>query len=64
MGTENLIPCPDCGKQVSRIAESCPDCGRPIKRRQTAVGLLASIIIGLIICWALVTFAVPFLKEL
>ncbi len=24
-----LIPCPDCGNQVSRYATSCPKCGRP-----------------------------------
>ncbi len=26
---ENLIPCPDCGKPVSRRAVSCPNCGCP-----------------------------------
>ena len=26
----NLIPCPDCGNQVSRLAKACPKCGRPI----------------------------------
>ena len=26
-----LIKCPDCGKEVSDIAEACPNCGRPIK---------------------------------
>lgn len=25
-----LTPCPDCGRQVSRLAESCPQCGRPL----------------------------------
>lgn len=25
----SLIPCPDCGRMVSRAAASCPDCGRP-----------------------------------
>lgn len=25
----NLFPCPDCGRQVSRLAKSCPHCGRP-----------------------------------
>lgn len=23
------IDCPDCGKQVSEIADACPNCGRP-----------------------------------
>ncbi len=26
----NLFPCPDCGRQVSRLAKSCPNCGRPL----------------------------------
>src|SRR5262249_22317802 len=28
-GGANLRPCPDCGRQVSRLAPSCPSCGRP-----------------------------------
>ena len=27
-----LIPCPDCGKQVSARAATCPNCGCPISR--------------------------------
>ena len=27
----NLYPCPDCGKLISRLAESCPHCGRPAR---------------------------------
>ena len=27
----NLINCPDCGKEVSKRAESCPNCGAPVK---------------------------------
>lgn len=30
-GGENLVPCPDCGRQVSRLAVSCPQCGRPLQ---------------------------------
>jgi predicted amidophosphoribosyltransferase len=26
----NLLPCPDCGRHVSRLAKSCPNCGRPL----------------------------------
>jgi predicted amidophosphoribosyltransferase len=62
MAVQNLIACPDCDKQVSRIAESCPHCGRPLKRRQTAGGFLAAMIIGLILCWGIVTFVVPYIK--
>lgn len=25
-----LIECPDCGKNVSTLAQSCPNCGRPV----------------------------------
>ena len=24
-----LVPCPDCGRPISPLAESCPQCGRP-----------------------------------
>jgi hypothetical protein len=26
----NLVPCPDCGRMVSRHATACPQCGRPL----------------------------------
>ncbi len=26
----NLLPCPDCGRLISREAKSCPQCGRPM----------------------------------
>ncbi len=26
----NLVPCPDCGRHVSRRAKACPNCGRPL----------------------------------
>jgi hypothetical protein len=32
----NLYPCPDCGHQVSHLAESCPKCGRPLGPPQDA----------------------------
>lgn len=44
----SLIKCPDCGQQVSSEAKSCPKCGRAIKKEQSATGILAAIIIGLI----------------
>lgn len=28
-----LVPCPDCGRQVSGLAESCPQCGRPLRSK-------------------------------
>jgi hypothetical protein len=51
-----LVPCPDCKKEVSGRAMSCPQCGRKLK--QSAVGVMAAIIIALIIggiLYALVT---------
>jgi uncharacterized protein (DUF983 family) len=42
----NLKPCPDCGNGVSKSARRCPQCGHKF---QTATGLIAAIIIGLII---------------
>lgn len=44
-----LIACPDCKKQVSSEAEKCPHCGRTVKEKQTATGLVAAIIIGLVV---------------
>jgi len=26
----SLFPCPDCGRNVSRLATTCPQCGRPL----------------------------------
>jgi hypothetical protein len=28
---ENLYPCPDCGRMVSRQAVTCPKCGSPLQ---------------------------------
>lgn len=30
-GKAGLVPCPDCGRQVSPRAQSCPNCGAPLK---------------------------------
>ena len=29
--SSNLIKCPDCQKDVSKLAQSCPGCGRPFR---------------------------------
>jgi hypothetical protein len=29
-GNPNLVPCPDCGQWISRMARACPRCGRPV----------------------------------
>ena len=31
MAAGNLVPCPDCGHMLSRLAESCPSCARPLR---------------------------------
>ena len=59
MAATNLISCPDCKHEVSRLAESCPKCGRPIRRRQSAMGILAAIGIGVVLFWVLVAFVLP-----
>jgi hypothetical protein len=42
-----LMPCPDCRKEVSVNAMNCPHCGRKLK--QSAVGILAVVILVLIV---------------
>lgn len=29
---QSLVPCPDCGRALSPLAETCPNCGRPMKQ--------------------------------
>ncbi|MBT4207879.1 zinc-ribbon domain-containing protein [Candidatus Woesearchaeota archaeon] len=29
----SLIPCPDCGKQISDQASTCIECGRPLESK-------------------------------
>ena len=41
--------CPCCKNEVSIDALICPKCGKKLKEEQSAVGLMAAIIIGLII---------------
>src|SRR6185437_2544978 len=36
MDNSNVLPCPDCGQTVSKMAEACPHCGRPMKRQSKA----------------------------
>lgn len=39
MAAGNLIPCPDCGHMLSRLAESCPTCARPLRASGPREGL-------------------------
>lgn len=38
-----LVPCPDCGRQVSTAAVSCPQCGRPNPAESASLDRTASI---------------------
>src|SRR6478609_5295145 len=38
-----LLPCPDCGRQVSTEAVSCPQCNRPIAARYSTTGAAAPV---------------------
>ena len=31
----SLLPCPECGREISTLAESCPGCGHPNRPRAT-----------------------------
>lgn len=54
----NLILCPDCQRSISRNAKSCPSCGRVMKKEgQSAGGVLAAIIIGLILAYFVIRVA-------
>ncbi len=39
MASSSLIPCPDCGHSVSRLAEACPSCARPLRKPAPREGL-------------------------
>jgi hypothetical protein len=63
MSSTNLIPCPDCGHQVSTLAEACPSCARPLRRPAPREGLFlrtmnvgVALVIGVIIFIAVVPF--------
>jgi hypothetical protein len=48
----NIIKCLDCGKDVSKNAESCPSCGAPIKPKSKG-GCLKFGCLGLVILFAI-----------
>lgn len=39
MSSNTLVPCPDCGQLVSRLAETCPTCARPLRTPTPREGL-------------------------
>ena len=43
-----LIKCKECGKEVSKKAETCPHCGAPLKKQATQYGCGTLILIGIV----------------
>ena len=37
--SNTLVLCPECGHQVSRLAEACPSCARPLRKPAPREGL-------------------------
>lgn len=62
-----LVPCPDCGQQISRRASSCPQCGAPaavavpppaatpaaLQDTKPGIGWIIGLVVILGIVWAL-----------
>lgn len=52
----NLIKCPDCGKQISLNADTCPNCGHPFRKKKKhsykiMVGIIVILAIALVAGW-------------
>ena len=43
-----LIKCKECGKEVSKKAETCPNCGAPLKKKTTQYGCGTLILLGIV----------------
>ena len=39
MSSNVLVPCPDCGHLLSRLAQACPSCARPLRTPPHREGL-------------------------
>jgi hypothetical protein len=48
-----LIPCPDCGKSISKRAISCPGCGREIQYWTAGRIMIAIVLIALLFGFAI-----------
>lgn len=44
-----LTNCKECGKEVSKKAETCPHCGAPLKKQPTQYGCGTLIILGIVV---------------
>ena len=58
-----IIPCPECGKEVSDKAEICPHCGIKAKAQSSSAGnllsLMFTICFGMGIAWFLGARDIP-----
>lgn len=43
-----IIKCQECEEEISSEATTCPKCGKQLKETQTAGGIVAAVILGLI----------------
>lgn len=61
MPASKLLPCPDCGHQISPQAEACPSCGRPLRSSASREGLfLRTLNQGTALAFWIVVFVVVF----
>ncbi len=54
---QKIVPCPDCGKEISSMANACPHCGRPSNPQGSALWALIKVIIGIVLLVALARIA-------
>jgi hypothetical protein len=52
-----LINCKECGKEVSKKAETCPHCGVPLKKQPSQYGCGTLILIGIVVFILIVVFS-------
>ena len=70
-----LIPCPECGHQVSTEAKSCPSCGYPLARRPGGpAGDPGEVLLAvrpswwhyfwlLVFCWLIIPWCIAFWRR-
>ena len=71
MSSSALAPCPDCGHQVSQLAETCPSCARPLRKPAPREGLFlktlnvgVAVVIGIVAFIAVVPLLIGFASAL
>jgi len=56
-GIMALIKCKECGKEISKKAETCPHCGAPLKKQPTQYGCGTLLLVGFIVIIFVSTFS-------